>query len=132
MAKSKCVNFSVKLRSYSHPPQVRDLIKKNASLKHHCFTSLKSKFTLIDVIPACTLKRKTAIIGIPFRGTLVPHLRSRVIQRSCKPPFNQELAITLALFVQFFELSSIHCVRRLSSLGNSMNCGLRQGFFWTL
>ena len=56
----------------------------------------------------------------PCLGTLVPHLRSRVIHRGCRPFFIHVLAITRALLVHACDASSIHCVSLGSIFGKSM------------
>lgn len=46
------------------------------------------------------IKLKLTLSVKPFKGTGVPHFRSRLIQRGFKPSLNQEFVITFALFVQ--------------------------------
>ena len=97
-------------------PYVKDLCKLNDNMIK-CFVGI----IMISIISRITFDYIfLTLSSYPCLGTLVPHLRSRVIHRGCRPFFIHVLAITLALLVHAWDASSIHCVSLGSIFGKSM------------
>ena len=69
----------------------------------------------------CIRIKKQTLLSYPLKGTGVPHFKSLVIHLGWSPPFNQDLAITLALLLHFSDDLSNHSSRSCSSWGRSRN-----------